>query len=76
METLQVIIHWSEANYGATINDDRIGGAVVATHKTYDGVREAIRSALEFHIESCINDGDDLPEWLVNRNYELDFITK
>ena len=76
METLKVIIHWCETNYGASVEDARIGGAVVATHKTFDGICEAIRSALDFHIESCINDGDDLPDWLVNGNYELDFITK
>ena len=72
METLKVIIQRNRGNYGATIDDERIGGAVVATHKTYMGVWEAIRSALEFHIESCINDGEKLPEWLVNRDYELE----
>ena len=71
METLKVIIQRNRGNYGATIDDERIGGAVVATHESYKGVWEAIRSALEFHIESCINDGDDLPEWLVNGDYEL-----
>lgn len=71
METLKVLIHWCGTNYGATIDDERIGGAVVATHKTYMGVWEAIRSALEFHIEGCIDDGEKLPEWLVNGDYEL-----
>ena len=60
METLKVIIRRCGVNYGATIDDERIGEAVVATHETYNGVWEAIRSALELHIESCINDGDEL----------------
>ena len=48
METLKVIIQRNRGNYGATIDDERIGGAVVATHESYEGVWEAIRSALEF----------------------------
>ena len=71
MKTLKVIVEWSGSNYGATIDDERIGGAVVATHESYEGVWEAIRSALEFHVESCISDGEELPEWLVNGDYEL-----
>lgn len=73
MEKIRVVIDWCDRNYGASVEDDRIGGAVVATHKSHEGVLKAIAEALRFHVESAIADGDELPSWLVSGDYELCF---
>ena len=73
MEKIRVIIDWCDRNYGASVADGRIGGAVVATHKTHDGILAAIEEALRFHVETAVSDGDELPAWLVNGEYEFCF---
>lgn len=73
MEKIKIIIDWCDRNYGASVEDDRIGGAVVATHKTHEGILAAIEEALRFHVETAVEDGDELPAWLVDGEYELCF---
>ena len=67
MEKIVVNISWQD-NYGAS-NDDVPG--CVATHKTLDGIKEAYKSALEFHLEGLVED-DEIPEKLKG-DYELVF---
>jgi len=50
-----------------------LGGLVVATGKTFDDIKKAFLSALKFHIQGCIADGDALPKWLQSGNYELEY---
>ncbi len=66
MKKILVNIVWND-NYGAY--SDLIPGCV-ATHATIDGVKEAYKSALEFHIEG--SDDEDLPECL-KEEYELEY---
>ena len=73
MKKILVNIVWND-NYGAY--SDLIPGCV-ATHATIDGVKEAYKSALEFHIEG--SEDDDLPECLKEEyelEYELSVLTK
>ena len=76
METINVSIGWSGNNYCAHSQGEELNGIVVATHKTLDGVKEKFKSALQFHIEGCLQDGDVLPEWVINGNYELKYIAE
>jgi len=73
MEKLVVNIEWAEKNYCASCNDKSLNGIVVATNKTLNGIKEEIADAIAFHIEGCLADGDILPGWLVNHDYELEF---
>lgn len=73
MEKIRIIIDWCDRNFGASVEDERIGGAVVATHKTYEGILKAVAEALRFHVETAVEDGDELPAWLVDGDYELCF---
>lgn len=73
MEKINVIIGWSGNNYAAHAQGDELNGVVVATHKTLEGVKSEFESALQFHIEGCMKDGDLLPEWLSSGNYKLDY---
>ena len=67
MKKIIVNIVWND-NYGAYSED--IPGCV-ATHSTIEGVKEAFRSALEFHIEG--SEIEELPDCL-KEEYELEFV--
>ena len=68
MEKIKVTIDW-ENNYGAASNE--VLGCV-ATHKTFEGVKEAYASALEFHLEGMREDNEEIPAKLQGE-YELEF---
>ena len=74
MEKIKVSISWSGDNYCASSQDDCLNGIIVATHKTLEGVKQEFQSALQFHIEGCLEDGDELPRWLAENNYELECV--
>ncbi len=76
MEKIKVSISWSGNNYCANSHGDNLNGIVVSTHKTLEGVKNEFESALQFHIEGCLEDGDKLPEWIVSGNYELEYTTE
>lgn len=66
METIKVNIDW-EDNYGAA--SDAVLGCV-ATHKTFEGIKAAYTSALEFHLEGLRE--DEVPE-VLKGEYKLEF---
>jgi len=72
MKKIKVSISWSGDNYCANAQGDYLNGIIAATHKTLEGVKQEFQSALQFHIEGCLEDGDKLPEWLAGNNYELE----
>jgi hypothetical protein len=74
MERINVTIGWSGNNYSAGTSGETVNGCIIATHKTLEGVKTAFESALHFHIEGCVADGDRLQEWLLSGNYELNYI--
>ena len=76
MEKIKVSISWSGNNYCAFAQGDYLRGLIAATHKTLEGVKQKFQSALQFHIEGCSDDGDELPKWLAEGNYELEYITE
>lgn len=66
MEKLRVFIDWDE-NFGAV--SDQVPGCV-ATHKTFEGVKEAYRSALDFHLEGL--GAEEVPSILLGE-YEIEY---
>lgn len=73
MKQLKVNIGWEDKNYSAVCDDKDINGIVVCTHKDLDTLKRSFAESLKFHIEGCIEDGDQLPEYLTKGNYELVF---
>ncbi|MDR0824606.1 MAG: CopG family transcriptional regulator [Prevotella sp.] len=73
MEKINVLISWSGDNYSATVSGEKVNGCIIVTNKTLDGVKKDFNEALEFHIEGCVKDGDEVAEWLQNHSYELNF---
>jgi predicted RNase H-like HicB family nuclease len=74
MEKIKVLVSWSENNYSACTDDySSLNGVIIATGKTFDKLKAEFQSAIKYHIDGCLSDGDVLPEWLKNGNYELDY---
>ncbi len=71
MKEVKVLISWSGDNYAA--GSGEVNGIVMVTHKTLVGVKEAFRQAFQFHVENSVADGDELPDYIIEGNYELDF---
>jgi hypothetical protein len=74
MEKIKVLISWSGDNYCADAVSEAINGVILVTNPTLKGVKKEFESALKFHIEGCLSDGDRLPEWLTSGLYELDYV--
>mgnify|MGYP002791103368 CR=1 FL=1 len=60
MEKIKVKVDWCDKNFGAVTEDDVLCGVVIATSKSYDGLMQEL------------SDGETVPEWLVNGDYEFD----
>jgi predicted RNase H-like HicB family nuclease len=76
MERIKVSIGWSGNNYCAEAHGEELNGIIVSTHKTLEGVKKEFQSALQFHIEGCMQDEDKLSEWLTTGNYEIEYVTE
>ena len=74
MEKIDVKIGWSGNNYSCIADDKALNGIIVVTNKTLDGLKKDFQDSLQFHIEGCIQSGDQLPEWLISKQYELRYI--
>ena len=72
MERIRVDVDWCEKNFGASLGEN-VPGAVVVTAKTYDKLKKYVNEALREHIDFMVEDGDVVPSWLVNGDYELDY---
>lgn len=72
MKAIKVKIYWAEKNYCCGWSDDSIG-SIICTHKTLDGVKQAFTESLDFHMEGMAADGDAIPEWYANRDFDIDY---
>ena len=72
MEKIEVNVSWCDKNFGASLSEN-VPGAVVITAKSYEELVDEVRETLIFHIEGMIADGDDVPQWLRERDYELEY---
>ena len=71
MEKIIVNVSWCNKNFGASLSEN-VPGAVVITAKSYDELVDEVRETLKFHIEGMLADGDDVPQWLLDGDYELE----
>ncbi len=69
---LKVEVSWTGKNFCCAWSDD-VAGSVVATGKTLAKLKEDFDESLKWHIEGCVADGDVLPLYLVNGDYELEY---
>lgn len=70
MEKITVSYSRCGKNLGATFSDN-VPGAVVFTAHTLTDLKKTAKETLEFHIAGMIEDGETIPDWLKNGDYEL-----
>lgn len=72
MEKIVVEVSWSGNNYNGGWGVAGVG-AIVATGKSLQDMKDSFESALRFHVEGMVDDGDSLPDWLVEGAYEIEY---
>lgn len=70
MEKIKVDVQWCDKNFGASLGDN-VPGAVVLTAKTFEELKREVAETLKFHVEGMIADGEDIPQWLRDGDYEF-----
>ena len=70
---LKIDVSWSGKNFCCAWSDEE-AGSVVATAKTLEELKEGFADSLKLHIEGCIADGDVLPQYLIDGDYELEYV--
>ena len=70
MEKIIVDVAWCDRNYGGSLGSN-VPGAVVFTAPTFEALQKEAKESLEFHIEGLVENGEDVPEWLKNGDYEF-----
>lgn len=73
MEKIQVYVEWCDHNFGATVGSN-VPGSVVVTAKDYEQLQNNLLESLRWHIDGMVADGDDVPDWLVKGEYELEWL--
>lgn len=70
-----IVVYYRKAdnNYCASLSDN-VPGAVVFTADTFEELIKEADRTIQFHIEGMIKDGDDVPEWLANGDYNIEFV--
>lgn len=71
MEKIKAKIEWCGDNYSCIIED--VFGIVLITHKTLEGLKKETKKSLKFHIEGLLEDGDPVPDYLINEKYDIEF---
>lgn len=72
MEKIIVDVAWCDRNYGGSFGSN-VPGAVVFTAPTFEVLQKEAKESLEFHIEGLVENGEDVPEWLKNGDYEFEY---
>lgn len=72
MKSINVKIYWADKNYCCGWGDESIG-SIVCTNKTLEGVKKAFEESLEFHMEGMAADGEDLPEWYIKKEFDINY---
>lgn len=75
MEKRVLLIHvsYTDHNYCCSYSGAEINGTVVQTARTLDELKREFEEGLRFHVESCVESGDMLPEYIVNADYNLEY---
>lgn len=72
MEKIIVDVAWCDRNYGGSLGSN-VPGAVVLTAPTLEALQKEAKESLEFHVEGLMENGEDVPEWLKNGDYEFEY---
>ena len=70
--TVKVYVEWADKNFCATF-DENVPGAVAITAKDIRELKQEVVETLRFHVEGMLEDGDEVPQWLSDGDYELEY---
>ena len=70
MVKVDVYVDWCNKNFAASFGD-MIPGGVVFTARTWSEVQKEAKDTLDFHVAGMLNDGDEVPTWLREGDYEF-----
>ena len=71
-EIIKVFVEWTEKNFSASLSDN-VPGAVVIAAKDITELKRDVIETLRFHVEGMLADGDEIPQWLADGDYELEY---
>ncbi len=71
-QNINVEITWSEKNYCCGWGMEGVG-AILCTNKTLEGVKQDFEESLRFHVDAMAEDGEQVPQWLVNGDYTIEY---
>ena len=72
MEKVIVNVAWCDRNYGGSLGSN-VPGTVVFTAPTFEVLQKEAKESLEFHVGGLVENGEDVPEWLKNGDYEFEY---
>ena len=72
MEKVIVDVAWCDRNYGGSLGSN-VPRAVVLTAPTLEALQKEAKESLELHVEGLMENGEDVPEWLKNGDYEFEY---
>ena len=72
MKEIKIEIYKEENNYSCGFGHVSIG-VVVCTNKTVEGLKHDFSESLRWHVEGCLEDGDNVPDWLKPGNYKIEY---
>lgn len=70
--TVNVYVEWADKNFCATFGEN-VPGVVAITAKDISELKKEVSDTLRFHVEGMLADGDEVPQWLVEGKYELEY---
>lgn len=72
MEKIKVYVQWCDSNFGASLGEN-VPGAVVFTADSFEQLQKEAAETLRFHVEGMLEDGDNVPQWMVDGDYEFEY---
>ena len=72
MQKIVINVEWCERNYWGSYAEEDFG-VCVARGTTWEVFKREFAEALDFHLEGMEEYGDPLPQWAVDRDYEIEY---
>lgn len=74
MEKVKVEVGYAAHNYSAAATFGDFPGLVIVTRDSFPSLQEAVGEAVRTHIASCVKDGDDVPGYLAQGEYDFEWV--
>lgn len=72
MEKILVNVAWCDKNFGGSFGEN-VPGAAVFTARSFAELQKAAKETLDFHVNGMLEDGENVPQWLKDGDYEFEY---